>query len=325
MINKDEFLIITMAKELYLYSGIYDFVAEGLISAMNEVLGKAVTIRVNSPGGRVLAHWGIVAKMKEHGDVTLQVDGGAFSAAANLTLYAKKVKALEVSKFMFHRADGPTDTQADKDFLAGINADLKSRMAAKVDSNKLMNMKGVTVDMLYDPNQRIDLFLSASEMKELGLIDEITSVDPSEINSFNHRSFDIAATLPPITQQENKQTLVMTTLAELKEKFPALYALAITEGEKTGAEKELDRVNSVMVFAHLDPVEAKKIIASGKHLTETQRSEFALKALSPERLKAVGADATPPVITAEAQQVTAEKLELDAFEKGVRAEFKLKV
>jgi len=314
-----------MAKELYLYTPINDSVAEQMIAGLDANMGKDVTVRVNSPGGRVLAHWGMIAKMKEHGNVTLQIDGAAMSAAANMVLYAKKVKALKVSKFMFHRADMYVETEQDKKFLEEVNADIKSRMLARVDSSKLLAMKGVSLERMFDMSQEvIDVHLNSDEMVQLGLLakDDVTDIDPTELTSFNQNLFKIAAEVPP-TPQPTSTTM---TAAELKTKFPEVYNQIFNEG----VAQEKDRVGAVMVYAHLDLEGAKKIIASGKNMTQTEQAEFGLKLMSARSVKDLEVEAADDVTTeeveqpvgkdaAKAAQAKAKAKELEAFQKDVYA------
>jgi ATP-dependent protease ClpP protease subunit len=312
----------TMAKELLLYSGIYSFVAEEIINALEEFSNDNVILRVNSGGGDVQATWGIIAKVIEHGNVTMKVDGVAMSSAANLLMYADKVEALDVSTFMFHRAaySYGGDSAEEKAFLAKVNTDLRKRMEAKIDSSKLKEMKGVTVADLFEKEERITLFLTASEMKQLGVVSKINKINPTEIKAFNEMYLRIAAEHTPPTQ--NKPVM---TLAELKEKHPTVYAEAVAEGRTIGADAEFDRVNAALVFNHLDPKGVKEIIASKKPMTATQMAEFSLKAASPAAIAAAAGEAPVVVKTAEviaAEAKTAHDLEIEAYEKDIKASLK---
>lgn len=307
-----------MAKEIYLYSGIYNFIAEELIKAIEENMNVEVVLRENTPGGDVFATWGIIAKIQEHGNVTVKVDGAAFSGGANILLYANRVESLDVSTFMFHRADMYVETPEQQIFLDKVNKDLKAKMLQKIDSEKLKALKGVTIEELFNPETRINLFLTAKEMKTLGLVHKINKVEPSEVTAFQE-FFKIAAEHNPTQNQK----ITMTSLAELKEKFPALYALAVEEGKKAGIAAEKDRVGAAMVFAHLDPEGVKKIIQSGEAMTATQMAEFSLKAASPTALAAIKDASQKDVVTDEKGAIlTAEQkkvLEVKTFEEGVRA------
>ena len=97
-----------MAKELYLYNPIYSYTAEDLMRSFEEFKDEEITLRVNTPGGSVFDGYGILAKMKEHGNVTIMLDGMAASMGAFMLPYAKKVIAYDLAKVMIHRADAYT-------------------------------------------------------------------------------------------------------------------------------------------------------------------------------------------------------------------------
>ena len=112
-----------MAKELYLYSTIYDFVAERLIAEMEAVKGEDITLRVNTPGGNIFAGWGIIAKMQEHeGKVKIKADGMAGSFGLYMLAFADEVEALDMTTGLLHRADVPVD--GNRDQQRGLGRDL---------------------------------------------------------------------------------------------------------------------------------------------------------------------------------------------------------
>lgn len=308
-----------MAKELLLYSGIYNFVAENLIRAMEEFSAQDITMRINSGGGDLQASWGIAAKMKEHGNVKVKVDGIAMSAAFNLCLYAKDVECLDISNFMAHRAaySYGGDSPEEKAFLAKVNSDLRKQMEKRIDSEKLKEMKGVTIADLFEKEERITLFFTASEAKKLGIVSKINKLTPEEVEAFNETFLRIAAEHNP-TQQSKTMTL-----AELKQNHPTVYAeifnLGKQDGITEGTAKENDRCKAAMVFAHLDPKGVKEIIDSGKPMTQTQLAEFTLKAMSPENLAKIKADSAKTVQTEPVVDGKDKNQEVTNFEKDVRA------
>ncbi len=308
-----------MAKELLLYSGIYSFVAEELITAMNDNAGSPIVLRVNSGGGDVHATWGIIAKMVEHGDVTIKVDGAAMSSAANLLMYANKVEALDVSNFVLHRADGYVSNPEDQAFLDKVNKDLRAKMTAKIDAAKFEEITGHTIDQLFNPETRLNVFLTAKQMKDIGVVSKVRKLEPAEIKAFNEQ-MRIAAEHKP---EPDSKPSVMNTLAELKEKHPGIYAQAVAEGVKEGIKAEKDRIGAAMVFAHLDLTEVKKIIASGEAMTATQMAEFSLKQMNPEALKKLEAESQKDTKTEEvpvpATEAAKKAAEIAEFEKDIRA------
>lgn len=270
-----------MAKEIYLYSGINDYTASEFIQSLEDNKDEVIG-RINSPGGSVFAFWGMAAKMIEHGNVTLKVDGGAFSAAAFILLYANKVEALDVSTFMFHRADMYVDTPEDQAFLDKVNADLKAKMIKKVDAAKLKELKGITIEQLFDPNKRIDLFLTAKEMKQLGLVSKVTKMDPTKASAFSNM-FKMAAKY----QEEQNQNInkndkkTEMDLNKLKSEHPALY----NEVLALGASKEHDRVSAWMEFIGIDSEAVKKGIEDKAELNQKAMAGFTMKAINAASLK----------------------------------------
>lgn len=299
-----------MAKEIYLYSGIYDFTAESVISQINDNMGSHVTIRANSNGGSVMAGYGIAAKMAEHGDVTIKVDGSADSMMAFLLMFAKNVEALDVSTFTLHRAATPSwyiPTSSDVIALAKMNDDLKAKMLQKINPDKFSEVTSYTIDEMFDPNKRIEIEINAEQAKAIGLVQKINPLTPAQAEAFNKR---IALAFNEPNNSHKKMTS-----EEIKSKHPEAYNAIMA----LGAESEKDRVGSIMAFVEVDPVGVKAAIEAGKALTETQRSEFAIKAFSAQRVSGIEKDSTKDLsLGAEKPEVAAKAKSLADFEAAVK-------
>jgi ATP-dependent Clp protease protease subunit len=302
-----------MPKELYLYSPIYDFVAQDLISSMDEEGNdEDLTMRMNTPGGSVFSGWGIAAKMMERkGKTTVKVDGAAMSMGAMLLCFADRVEALDVSTIMLHRADMYVENAEDQAFLDTINATLREKMKSKIDDKKLKELKGVNIKNLFEDEKRIDLFLTAKEAKAIGLVDKINTLTPKELTAFNSKMFAIAATHEPVQKPITIPNQNTMNLEKLKAEHPELFAQIIA----MGVEKEKDRVEACLTFIECDPIGVKAAIEAGKDLSQKQMAEFALKALSKNSLTAIAASAAPAIVTTEAGATTTEaETKLSAFE-----------
>ncbi len=307
-----------MAKELYLYNPIYDFVAKDLISAMNDNMGEEITLRVNTPGGSVFANYGICAKMIEHGNVTLKVDGTAMSSGANLLFYAKSVECLDTSVFLFHRADMYVTTEEDKEFLARINKDLRAKMILKIDANLFKEVTSVSIEELFDSEKRVDVILDAKQAKKLGLVSKINKLTPSEVTAFNNKMFAVAAISEPII--EPKQTIKMD-IAKLKAEHPSVFAEAVA----LGVAQEKDRVGACLAFIDIDAKGVVEAVKSGNPLSATQMAEFAVKAMSAKMVTAAAADSPETVTTAEEGKAKTEaEAKVSAFELEARKTLGLK-
>lgn len=316
-----------MEPELYIYSYISDWGAEKFISALHSYMGQDVVVRQNTPGGNVFAAHGMAAKIKEHGNVTMKVDGTSMSAGNHLLLYAKNVEALDVSKFVLHRADMYVETVEEQKFLNSINDDIKKAMLARIDNDKLKELKGVSIEDLFDPGQRLDLVLNAAEAKEIKLIDKVVSHTPEtmkKIAANADKYFRIAATVIPDPIIKNQNTM---TLDELKSKHPELFNQVFALGKTEGTTTEKDRIEAVLVFQDLNPV-IKEAVASGKPLTAKAQAELSLDALkktTTENLAAAAASADKTKTGEDAaDNKDGKKPEVTKFEVEARAKLGLK-
>jgi len=314
-----------MKKELYLYSPIYDFVAESILAQINESMGENITMRCNTPGGSVFAMYGICAKIAEHGDITIKVDGCAMSSGALLLPYAKTVECLDVSTFMLHRADMYCESEEDKAFLAKVNSDLKAKLTSRVNPKKFKEVTGFSINEMFDSEQRIDINLTAKQAKEIGLVQKINKLSPQEIEAFESKLYSVAAIATPIQAIKQDQIINKMDINKLKAEHPAIFAEAIA----LGATQERERIEAIMVFNDIDSEKVKAAIESGKPLTAKDINELTLKAASKMKITAIKKDSTgnliveEPVAKAHDEKTEKEK-EISAFEKEVRSKLGLK-
>lgn len=305
-----------MAKEIILYYGLHNWTAEALINEIGANMGKKLTMRVNSPGGDVFASWGVFAKMIEHGNITVKVDGYAASGAFNLMFYAKEVECLDVSRFMCHRADGYAETPEQKQLLNSINADLRKKMESKIDTGKFKAVTGHTIEDLFNPETRLNIWLTAKQMKELGVVNKVNKLEPSEIMAIaadmSGLGFDVLAAVPPVPIESEKPESKNTdmTIEKLKAEFPLVYAAIMTEG----AKQEKVRVSAWMAFQKIDADAVAKGIADGTEVNAAVIAQMTVKALSAENLKALGKDSPAGVEVEDPAKVQAAKTEKEKEE-----------
>ena len=292
-----------MAKELYLYSPIYDFVVEGFISQMEENKSEDIVIRANTPGGNVFAGWGMIAKIKEHeGNIKMKVDGYTASMGTIVLAYVDDTEALDVSRIHLHRADGYVNSPEDQKFLDGINKDLRAKLTSKIDADKFKEITGKSIEDLFDSKDRIDVWLTAKQAKQVGLIKKIVKLDPTEIAAINR--MNIAASLEQDPPKESnptnpKPSNKVMTLEELKAQHPGLYAQAVAAGKTEGSAEERTRIAAWEAWRNIDAEAVDKGIKEGKQITAAEISIFTAKAVSPEFLKKLSASNAPEVKTKE--------------------------
>jgi len=280
-----------MAKEILIYSPIFDFVAENFISQLNDSDGKDLTVRVNSPGGSVFAGWGMIAKSQEHtGNITVKVDGNASSMAAIFLLFHKNVEALNVSKFTLHRASAfmPTDDQ--KKQLKAINSDIRRAFEAKLNVAEFENISGVLIDDFFNSDEVIDVNLNALQAKQIGLIDTINELDASAMDKLSQQ---IAAISSKEIQKDNKQVKTKTkkmNIEAFKSEHPALYAEVLAKGSESGVTAERDRVGAWLAFGDIDFKAVADGIKKGEDLSATATAELSRKSFAAKAISDIESD-----------------------------------
>jgi ATP-dependent protease ClpP protease subunit len=326
-----------MAKEIYLYSGIYSYTAEYFIRDLDENKNSDVAIRMNTDGGDPKAMYGMAAKMREHPkDVLIKVDGKANSSGFFLLPFAKRVRALNVSEFIIHRAAYPEwyeqnqMTDDDLQALTTINADLRKAVEMKVDTAKFYQVTGKTLDEIFDMNARIDVRVTAAQMKELGLVDEIVDITDSKISAeykaistmLDFNLFEKPSVAANKESSNDKKNTTMT-LAELKDKFPAIYAEAL----QVGATAEKERIGAWMTFVDVDPKRIAEAIKKGETLGAAETAELTRKSVSAELLKDTQKETEKKVTTEEPEspakpEATAKEKEQATFLEEVKGHLK---
>lgn len=279
--------------ELYLYGPIFSFRAEeeilpGLESA-NQAGDEEVTMRINSPGGSVASGWGIAAKMGEISkQVNVKIDGVAASMGTVIALFGNNIQALDVSEIMIHRAAGPEETQEERDLLARVNKNLKDKLKARVDADKLKEIAGVTIDQLFDTNrERMNVWLTAQQAKQVGIVDSIRKIDSKEaesefkgtniaaLNNTEGRTIVAKQTGDPNNEPQNQNVM---TFEELKAQYPGIFNQAKEEGRKEGYDQgvtaERERVKSFLTYVDADQKDVVERINNGEDLKPSVREDY---------------------------------------------------
>jgi ATP-dependent protease ClpP protease subunit len=315
--------------EILLYGGIYDYKAEEFINAINESEGDDLVVRMNCQGGDVFSGYGMLAKMQEHtGVIKIKVDGWAASMAAFMLLFSDDVEALDVSEFLFHRANMYISDESQQAFLDGVNAKMRKKMEEKIDSEKWLKVTGKSIAELFDPSKRIDVTLSAKQAKQVGLINRIVTLEPkaakkikadyericAEAELKSHPlNYRVAAMAAEVDATETKILKTMT-IEQLKADHSDVYAAAV----KVGVEQERDRVGAFMAFVDVDAKAVSEGIKQGKQLSQTEMAELSRKSLQASILGNAQKE-TEKDVTTETPETAEEKeaKEVEAFNQKV--------
>lgn len=311
-----------MPSEIYLYSPIYSEIAQRIAEQIESMMDEEITLRVNSPGGSVFAGWSIAAKMAEHGNVHLIIDGAAMSMAMSLFPYAKSVTATDVAQFMMHRADMFVYTDEEKQLLARINKDMLAKYKSKVDAELFKSITGLSLEEVFSSEDRKDIYLSAKQAKQIGLVDKITKLNPVDLKAYESRVFDIAATGPmDPPKPEPKNPINTMTLEEIKAQNPAVFAQIIA----LGVAQEKDRVGAWMAFQSIDPEAVATGIEGTDAPSATAVAKFQAKAISANLKSEVESGSAKPIATnAEATALTEDQKKIKDFQSEVNKNLGIK-
>jgi ATP-dependent protease ClpP protease subunit len=324
-------------QEVLIYGGIDECTSAEFIEEINEALAldanSEITVRVNTPGGSPEYAWGMIAKFAElKGKKMVKNDGKSHSMGLYFNCYVENASALDVTQFLLHRAAYPDWIEKDPEYfseamrtnLENINKNLRKAFEAKIDVAKFEKLKNVTVNQVFAMDSRIDVMLTAKEAKQIGLINEITTITPSikaEIESYERRAFSIAAKYNGkeiiINQPKNKTMTIET----LKAEHPSVYAQVLA----LGVAQEKDRTSACLVFIDADAKGVKEAIASGNPLSATQMAEFTMKAVNAATLTKLENENPEKVTpTANSTEVTAKEKEIAAFEASLNDKLNIK-
>lgn len=181
--------IVSSEDDAYWYGGVS---AEGFAKLLAEMSGP-VTVRVNSPGGDVFGGRAMAQAIRGYeGEVTVQIDGYAASAASTVAVAGDKVVAAPDAMVMIHRAWTLTignlkdhlDTAA---LLEKIDVTIAERFAVKSGEGD--------VDWLDLMDK--ETWFTASEAISAGLIDEVLPEKPDKAANSVEWDLSAFANAPP--------------------------------------------------------------------------------------------------------------------------------
>lgn len=323
-------------KEILLYDNINSYSASDFMLAMAENdISDNIAIRICGGGGDPVYGFGMIAKIQEHtGDVLIKVDGEAHSMYAFMLCYVKDSEALEVAEFLVHRAAYPDWYENNPEYFTDdvranverINKFLRTAFEAKVDTVKFEAITGVKIKDIFSLDDRIEVTLTASDAKKIGLINRITKITPqitAEVESLKSKlmakslGIKMAAEVP---NPENPKPKIMN-----KEEFKAANNAEYKKIIAVGVNKERKRVAALMVYIKVDPKAVAEAIKSGKELDAEMMAEMQVKMSTPGIL-ATKKDENGKIIETNEENldITADKKVVEDFSASVKNMLKLK-
>lgn len=329
-----EMEMIEKKKPLLLFAPIYDYVASEFVDKMNDYPSdEDLEIWVNSPGGRVFAGWSIIGAMqKREGKNNVCIMGHAASMSVFFALFADYSEALEVTQFMIHRADGYVDTPEDQAFLDRINKDLRKKMEDRLNMDVFEQVTGKTMNDIFNPKDRINVWIDAKQAKKIGLINKIRKFEPNELKAYNdfvafadfsQRSEDKSQRSDNFEEPEsdyfsNNLNDKKMTLQEFKSQNPELYEQIYNSGKTDGVKSEQTRVKTWLAYLDIDKENVITSIKEGKEFTTDVMAEMSVKMTARTTVDNIKADSQKDITTDKTVDKTEAQKELEAFEKGVK-------
>lgn len=296
-----------MAKDVLLYGEIYSWSTSQFIRDVDDVLAlepdAEIVARINTPGGDPDYAFGAIAKFEglKNKKVVI-IDGKAHSMGLYFCCYTQNVIAHDVSDFVLHRCaydpwiennpDYFTDTR--KKSLATMNKKLRAALEAKIDVPLFEKITGVTLDDVFSMDGQLDVQLSASQAKRIGLVKEVIKLTPTKKAEIeNHLiatasktyGISMAAKKTEETKEPKTQNKKTMTLAELKAEHPNLVEEITKEVTAVAATKERERIEAWAHFIEVDPKAVGEGIASGKAMTQLQIIELSEKKFNKKAIK----------------------------------------
>lgn len=309
-----------MPREILIYDTFNRWDTERIVSQLSEIEGD-FSVRINSPGGSVVSGIAILSKLSEMaGGNKITVDGQAMSMGAFFLPFFKERLANDMSEFMLHKAAYPSwyeATAEEQERLLSLNNKIKQKM---LDAG----INAELVERVFRPDIREDVFLTAQEALEAGLITEIRELKTAEREALQAQyhaeaaaSYQGRKSMPKIESQTPNKIHKMT-IQELQAQHPALFAEAVEQGVKA----ERKRVGQFLAFVSTENEKtasgrAIKAIKDGDEIGDVQAEMIILVSAqarkedaTAENVKELAADgkkASPAATTQEATTPEAKK------------------
>lgn len=162
--------------------------AEAIAKELDALRGKAVTLRINSPGGDVFDGRAMYAAIRQHGNVTAQIDGLAASAATYVAMAAKSISMVDGGFMMIHNAW--TMAFGNKNDFIEL-ADLLDKFDQSIvnDYIKKTGKSAQEITAMMDA----ETWMSAQEALDMGFIDTVFDGAVADQNQTASNSWDLSA------------------------------------------------------------------------------------------------------------------------------------
>lgn len=224
--------------EVFIYDEIggWGINAAQFIGELKALTGKALTVRIHSPGGSVLdGHAIFNALLRHEGGVTIQIDGLAASMAGVIAMAGKPVRMAENAFLMIHNPSGGV-YGGSEDMRKGADLIDKMRDGLVNIFAKRTGKPAAEIETVMDA----ETWFTAQEAKDFGLIDEITdrlelAAKFDGLKNFKH----LPAALVDTQREAMDATAISAELATVRETLADAQAQAQTNFQNYQAQVAL--------------------------------------------------------------------------------------
>ena len=279
--------LFVMAKTFIVYGGIYDWTAESIVEKLDSVASdETVKFRINSPGGATSAGISVLNRLSELPKAPEAIiDGRAMSMAAFWLPFFSKVTASDMSRIMFHKAAYPSWYKPSAEEAASLKAE-NAKFEAKL-RKKVQGRPGAEefLAKVFEADVRNDVELSAQQALQLGLIDEVRTLEPAAELEANYEGFQVLDEKVVVEAKEDTNTLNInsSTMEISREELDK----KLREAKAEGIKQENKRCRAWAAFMDVDPEATKKAILDPEAEVDMEVvAEMSMKKVSAEQVQA---------------------------------------
>ena len=264
------------------------------LNALGDV--DKIKLRINSNGGSVFAAIAITNMLKNHkAEIHTYIDGIAASAASVIAMAGDKIFMNTGSLFMVHQA---------MSYAFGNSGELRE-VADNLEkiTNNIIDIYHLRTNA--DMQKLVEIvnketYLTAEESKDLGFCDEIldtevvASLSQDEktitINGATFNSYGLSDKFSKFAahnhkpENKNKEETKMKTIEELRNAHPDLVNAIVNEAEKSGGQKERQRIQEIETISA--NISDKELVNKAKFESCMSAKDLSFEALKNNKAKA---------------------------------------
>jgi ATP-dependent protease ClpP protease subunit len=298
-------------EKVYLYTSIDSYSAE-IFARQLDAAKNGVEIRMLTNGGYTASGSAMLTSLVEYkGKKHVSVDGDVASMGAFFLLYADHIKMANTAEIMFHKAAFPKwyeemAKESEKENLARENERFKAKMTERFGGSEAGKK---LIETVFEEGKRNDVYLTAKDGKEIGLVDEIIEITPEQKAAFQKEFYKMALAEQKESTKENSNLKPNTTMEITSKDLETAKEAGIAEGIKQAEA----RIKSWLPYMEVDKEAAIAGIKSGEVISEEARSEFSIKLANKLALKSAQAENVGDLGTGAAK--TADEIAKEAEDK----------